>query len=73
MNVFVLAFLGGLAGAVLMDLTEAQAARFGITSGVRADLLGRWVLGLRQGRVGHADIACAQHGRDLGGASPLVS
>jgi hypothetical protein len=40
-----------------MDITEAHAARFGITSGVRVDWLGRWVLGLFEGRIGHADIA----------------
>lgn len=56
MNNFVLAYLGGIAGAVLMDLTEIAAARIGITSGVDAALVGRWFLGLTRGRLAHADI-----------------
>jgi hypothetical protein len=56
MNTFVLAFLGGIVGAVLMDLTETAAARIGITSGVNVALVGRWFLGLTQGRLAHADI-----------------
>lgn len=56
MNTFVLAFLGGIAGAVLMDITETAAARFGITSGVNVAWVGRWFLGMMQGRWAHADI-----------------
>ena len=59
MNVFALSFVGGLVGAWLMDLVEARAARLRITSGVRADLLGRWVLGLCRGRIRHADVAAS--------------
>jgi len=55
-NIFVLAFLGGLAGAVLMDITETAAARIGVTSGVNVALVGRWFLGLMRGRLAHADI-----------------
>lgn len=53
---FVLAFLGGLLGAVLMDLSETALARVGIRSGVSVALVGRWFLGLTQGRLAHADI-----------------
>lgn len=56
MNTFVLAFLGGIAGAVLMDLTETAAARIGLTSGVNIALVGRWFRGLMRGRFAHADI-----------------
>ena len=56
MNVFVSAFLGGIVGAVLMDITEMLAARRGITSGVNVALVGRWFLGLTRGRLAHADI-----------------
>ena len=41
MDSFVLAFLGGIVGAVLMDITETLAARFGLTSGVNVALVGR--------------------------------
>ena len=56
MNTFVLAFLGGILGAVLMDITESAMARVGIRSGVNAALVGRWFLGLTRGRLAHADI-----------------
>lgn len=57
MSTFVLAFLGGLVGAVLMDITESLAARVGLTSGVNVALVGRWALGLARGQWSHADIA----------------
>ena len=56
MNTYVLAFLGGIVGAVLMDVTEAVAARVGITSGVNVALLGRWFMGLTRGQLAHANI-----------------
>lgn len=57
MNSFVLAYAGGIVGAVLMDITEMLAARVGLTSGVNVALVGRWALGLARGRWAHADIA----------------
>ena len=57
MNSFVLAYAGGIAGAVLMDLTEKLAARAGVTSGVSVALVGRWSWGLLHGQWAHADIA----------------
>jgi hypothetical protein len=56
MNTFVLAFFGGIVGAVLMDITETYAARIGITSGVNVALIGRWFTGLTRGRLVHANI-----------------
>jgi hypothetical protein len=64
MNIFVLALVGGLIGAVLMDITEAVAAKVGITSGVNVALVGRWCIGLTRGRFRHADIL---HSRPLPG------
>ena len=57
MNTYVLAYLGGIVGAVLMDITESMAARVGLTSGVNVALVGRWALGLMRGQWAHADIA----------------
>lgn len=57
MNSFVLAYAGGIVGAVLMDITETLAARVGLTSGVSVALVGRWALGLLRGQWAHADIA----------------
>ena len=57
MNIFVLAYVGGIVGAVLMDITETLAARVGLTSGVSVALVGRWALGLLRGQWAHADIA----------------
>jgi Protein of unknown function (DUF2938) len=56
-NSFVLAYVGGIVGAVLMDITETLAARAGLTSGVSVALVGRWALGLLRGQWAHADIA----------------
>jgi hypothetical protein len=56
-NTYFLAFLGGIVGAVLMDITESIAARFGLTSGVNVALVGRWALGLTRGQWSHANIA----------------
>ncbi len=56
MNTFALAFLGGILGAVLMDITEIAMARVGIRSGVNVALVGRWFLGLMRGRLAHSDI-----------------
>ncbi|MBK7261092.1 MAG: DUF2938 family protein [Rubrivivax sp.] len=56
MKTFALAFLGGIFGALLMDLTEAAMAKIGIRSGVNIALVGRWCLGLTRGRLAHADI-----------------
>lgn len=56
MNVYAHAFVGGIVGAVLMDITETLAARAGLTSGVSVALVGRWALGLLRGQWAHADI-----------------
>lgn len=56
MNTFALAFLGGILGAVLMDIAEAAMARGGLRSGVNVALVGRWFLGLTRGHLAHADI-----------------
>ncbi|MEJ8827053.1 DUF2938 family protein [Variovorax humicola] len=59
MSSFVLAYVGGIVGAVLMDITETLAGRVGLTSGVNVALLGRWALGLLRGQWAHVDIACS--------------
>lgn len=51
------AFIGGIAGAVLMDITETYAAKIGITSGVNIALVGRWFLYLLRGQFSHQNIA----------------
>ncbi len=56
MEMFVLAFLGGIVGAVLMDITEIYAARIGIYSGVNPPLIGRWFLNLLHGQFSHPNI-----------------
>ena len=56
MEVYFWAFLGGIVGAVLMDITETLAAKRGISSGVNIAFVGRWFLGLLRGRVIHANI-----------------
>jgi hypothetical protein len=57
MNLYVSAFLGGILGAALMDVTETYAARLGITSGVNVAFVGRWFMGLTRGQLVHANVA----------------
>lgn len=68
-NSYFLAYLGGIVGAVLMDVTEALAARAGLTSGVSVALVGRWALGLLHGQWAHADItrSAARPGEERAG------
>ena len=56
MEILAWAFLGGIVGAVLMDVTETYAAKAGITSGVNIALVGRWFLSLLRGQFAHANI-----------------
>lgn len=56
MNDYLLAYAGGIVGAVLMDIAETLASRAGLTSGVSVALVGRWALGLLRGQWAHDDI-----------------
>ena len=56
MEILAWAFLGGIVGAVLMDVTETYAAKVGISSGVNVALVGRWFLGLLRGQITHTNI-----------------
>ncbi len=60
MEIFAWAFLGGIVGALLMDITETYAAKVGITSGVNIALVGRWSLGLLRGQIVHGNILNAK-------------
>lgn len=56
MEILIFAFLGGVVGSVLMDVTETIAAKFGVSSGVNIALVGRWFLGLLRGKFAHSNI-----------------
>jgi len=56
MVLFLWAFLGGVVGAILMDIAEGLISKYGITSGVNIALVGRWFLGMRQGRFTYVNI-----------------
>lgn len=56
MVVLFFAFLGGVVGAVLMDITDIYAHKFGISSGVTVAQIGRWVLCMGDGVLVHEDI-----------------
>lgn len=51
-----IAMLGGIAGAVMMDCTDIVANRLGLTSGVQVAHIGRWVLCMKNGVFTHANI-----------------
>ena len=50
-------FIGGIVGSVFMDITEVKMAKFGISSGVTSEYIGRWVSGLINGVLKHQNIA----------------
>lgn len=56
MEIFVYAFVGGIVGALLMDITGTYASKVGVSSGVTVALVGRWFLGLLRGRLRHDNI-----------------
>ncbi len=56
----VFALLGGIVGAIMMDITDIYAHKLGITSGVKVAHIGRWVLGMGQGVYWYADIDQAE-------------
>ena len=58
-SIWIIAFIGGLVGSVFMDITEAKMAKYGISSGVNAGLIGRWAAGLVRGKLYHQDIQTA--------------
>ena len=47
--IWIWSFIGGLVGTVFMDFTVSLLTRAGISSGLEG-LLGRWVMGFRQGK-----------------------
>lgn len=57
MEIWLISFLGGFVGSLLMDFTEARISKFGIGSGVTGAYIGRWVVGLFSGRLIHDNIA----------------
>lgn len=56
MMVFLYAFLAGLVGAVIMDISDIYAHKLGISSGVTVAQIGRWVLFMANGVTVHDDI-----------------
>ena len=57
MEIWLLAFIGGIVGSVFMDIAELKMAKYGIKSGVKAAYIGRWVYGILVGVLKHRDIA----------------
>lgn len=56
MEIWLVAFIGGLVGSGLMDITESQLSKFEINSGVKGSYIGRWVIGIMRGVFTHQDI-----------------
>ena len=56
MEIYFWGFLGGIVGAVLMDITETMAAKHGLVSGVTIAFIGRWFCGLWRNQFRHTDI-----------------
>jgi len=59
LTLWIMAFIGGLLGSVLMDITENYMEKFDINSGVNGSYIGRWVHGLFRGKIFIPDIEAA--------------
>ena len=57
MEIYLVSFIGGIIGSVIMDITELQISKFGISSGVKGAYIGRWFHGILGGVFMHKDIA----------------
>jgi hypothetical protein len=57
LEIWLVSFIGGFVGSVLMDITESKMAKFGISSGVTVAYIGRWAKGLINGVYIHENIA----------------
>lgn len=53
------AALVGIVGTLTMDVLAIVRSRLGGAKGAKAEWIGRWYLGMAQGRFIHADIAAA--------------
>lgn len=53
-------FIGGIIGSVFMDIAELLMSKFGVSSGVKAAYIGRWVRGVFSGVLMHQDIVKTQ-------------
>jgi len=51
--------LVGIVGTVTMDVLAIMCGRLGVAKGAKAQWVGRWYLGMAQGRFTHANIAAA--------------
>jgi len=57
LEILIVSFIGGIIGSLLMDITEHQISKFGISSGVKGKYIGRWFHGLLCGVFKHQDIS----------------
>lgn len=57
MEIWLISFIGGLIGSILMDITELQISKIGISSGVKGAYIGRWFHGILNGVFIHQDIS----------------
>ena len=48
--------LVGVAGTVTMDVLASVSRKLGLAMGAKGQWVGRWYLGIAQGRFVHADI-----------------
>jgi len=56
MDLWFVAFVGGLVGSIFMDVIEEIMSKVGIQSGVKATHIGRWAHGLSKGKFYYSDI-----------------
>ncbi len=53
---FLWSYFAGLVGAIFMDVTEILMSKFGVSSGVTVEQIGRWFLLMTKGTFNHENI-----------------
>ncbi len=66
MEIWLVSFIGGFVGSVFMDFTETRMAKLGVSSGVSAAYIGRWVKGCVKGKFMHDNISHAAPAKNEG-------
>lgn len=56
MDLWIMAFVGGLVGSAFMDIMEMYMGKVGIYSGVKGTHIGRWAHGLAKGKLYYDNI-----------------
>ena len=57
---FIFSYFSGIIGSIFMDIAENFMAKYGITSGVKVEYIGRWVTSFKNCIFYHKDIGSSK-------------